>query len=682
MKIKSAALASVLMVLWAWPVPAADMNVEILLLDAFKAEKNSPSSAKTIEKFEDVLKQDPENYYALIKMGLVKMGDPAQHMDAVDYLLRAALAKPDHPEAYHYLAQQYYKMGYMNEGDNYLNKSRSLNSQDVYDSICLLGWRYEDTGNFSAAVRTYAKAALASTSQLRGNPYLMKRLYESVLASSEPYDWSQSVFKLMQGETEGDTIIRALRASAGRMLGEMGLVAKSGNPSSALDQSLRTAILDELRSFTTNMEQVPDRPELPKTVYRFFFCNPDDVKIKAVRDPYEAFAAASIDSAQDQKRVLGELQALREEALREISKESTDKEKAQKLFTFLKRKAITEYDALEGYSAKGIVDDKKFISLDGTILYFLIARDAKLNVTAYMERGHAYPVLNMGRDQKIRIELTADANEGFDFKLDGSAKFVSADKGFREGPFQYFGEISDPVKLIAFQYRASADYGIYKFVLNDNEPLFRQALKSEFNLDYSLQSEMIGTLRTMGIAGNEMANFWRLVKAMAARDDRFRQALINRFDRSIALLKKGREVDPFDRSIRDQLYSLNVQTAGYESLPAEMAVAERLQRRMVGISLAQLKPGEEGSLIALEANAGAPEAAQLVEEERERWSTEKQYWIKAVERIAAAARENPCDEKLKGLLAAMRDRILNFADKHEDIVAADELRLVTAGSTR
>ena len=84
----------------------------------------------------------------------------------------------------------------------------------------------------------------------------------------------------------------------------------------------------------------------------------------------------------------------------------------------------------------------------------------------------------------------------------------------------------------------------------------------------------------------------------------------------------------------------------------------------------------------VEAGAGVPEAVQMLEEERERWVLEKKYWIKAIERIAAAVKQDPCDEKLKGLLAVMRDRVLGFADKFEDAVAADELRMITAGLTK
>lgn len=682
MRTKGAALVCVLVLFGVWSAQAADNNVEQLLLQAFKAERGSPTSAKTMEKFDEVLKADPENYYALIKIGLVKMSDPAQYVDAIDYFLRAALAKPDHPEAYQYLAQLYYKLGYMNEGDSYLNMSRSLNRLNVYNSIILLGWRYEDTGNFSAAVRTYAAPALSPNSEYRGNPYLMKRLYESVLASSEPYDWSESVFKLMEGQREGDVVIRSLRSSAEQMAADVSFASGGRNPSKMVNQRLRTAIVDELRGFVANLERVPDRPELPTSVYRFFFCNPDTVQIKAVPDPYEAFAAASTDSGQEQKRVLDELHRLRDEALKEVTKETAEKEKAAKLFAFLKRRALVEYDALEGYNAKGIVDSKKFISLDGTILYVLIARDAKLNVNAYMEPGHTYPVLNLGRDQRIRIELTADVNEGFDFKPDANSKYVPSDKGLREGPFQTLGEVSDPMKLITRQYGATADFSVYKFILSSKEQLFRQAMKSEFNLDYARQTDIIATLRSAGIAGNEMGNFWVLVRAMAVSDDRFREELMNRFDRSIALLKKAEDIDPFDRGVRDQVYSLTVQAAAYESLPAETAVAERLQRRLVGLPLAALKQEGVSTLAEVEAGAGVPEAVQMLEEERERWVLEKKYWIKAIERVAAAVKQDPCDEKLKGLLAVMRDRVLGFADKFEDAVAADELRMITAGLTK
>ncbi len=77
------------------------------------------------------------------------------------YFLRAALAKPSSPEAYLYLAQLNYRMGYIVEGDRYLKMSQSLSRHTTYDDVCPYRVRYEDTGNYYAAVLTYAGPALS-----------------------------------------------------------------------------------------------------------------------------------------------------------------------------------------------------------------------------------------------------------------------------------------------------------------------------------------------------------------------------------------------------------------------------------------------------------------------------------------------------------------------------------------
>ena len=162
---------------------AEKISADDLLLEALKAEKAGGDSVKVMEKFEAVVKADPENYYALIKLGMLKTGDGkktggtrSQEMDATEYFLRATLARPSSPEAYLYLAQLNYRMGYITEGDRYLKMSQSLNKHIVYDDVCLTGWRYEDTGNYYAAVLTYAAPALSPDSKFMGDPYLMKKL--------------------------------------------------------------------------------------------------------------------------------------------------------------------------------------------------------------------------------------------------------------------------------------------------------------------------------------------------------------------------------------------------------------------------------------------------------------------------------------------------------------------------
>jgi tetratricopeptide (TPR) repeat protein len=171
---------------------AEKISADDLLLEALKAEKAGGDSVKVMEKFEAVVKADPENYYALIKLGMLKSGDGkkaggtrSQEMDATEYFLRATLARPSSPEAYLYLAQLNYRMGYITEGDRYLKMSQSLNKHIVYDDVCLTGWRYEDTGNYYAAVLTYAAPAISGFQVYGGSlPYEKVARLRAALATS------------------------------------------------------------------------------------------------------------------------------------------------------------------------------------------------------------------------------------------------------------------------------------------------------------------------------------------------------------------------------------------------------------------------------------------------------------------------------------------------------------------
>lgn len=228
MRANSLFLACFLVLFWTMTgshtVSAAEKtSADALLLEAFKAEKLGGDSIKVAEKFEAVVKADPNNYYALIKLGLMKMGDPnngvitgRQAMDATDYFLRAALARPSSPEVYLYLAKLNYRMGYITEGDRYLKMSRNLNKNIVPAAVCLAGWRYEDTGNYYAAVLDYAAQVLSRNSGLSGDPYLLKRLYISALLAPPPYDWAVPVIRLMVGNSS--QVIEKLRTAAAEFL--------------------------------------------------------------------------------------------------------------------------------------------------------------------------------------------------------------------------------------------------------------------------------------------------------------------------------------------------------------------------------------------------------------------------------------------------------------------------------
>ena len=263
----------------------------------------------------------------------------------------------------------------------------------------------------------------------------------------------------------------------------------------AIKMLLREVLLARLQSTVPADSKIPERHEMPSVLYKHFFCNPEEIPSKPSTDPYEAFVMASFDSAQEQVRVLSELKGLRDEALKEVADEKNDVEKARKLFTWLKKRALVEYHSLDGFSAKGVIDDKKFLCLSGAIVYTLLARDAKLNVCGVLEPGHAYASLIS--DRKIRIETTAEASEGFDYKREVSNRVLQL------GPFATYGEIADPMKFVANQFINAAAFSLDDLALNKNEKLMKQMLKENTDMDESNQADLISRWKTRGIMGYE-----------------------------------------------------------------------------------------------------------------------------------------------------------------------------------
>ena len=169
--------------------------------------------------------------------------------------------------------------------------------------------------------------------------------------------------------------------------------------------------------------------------------------------------------------------------------------RAKKLFTWLKKRALVEYDVAGWFSAKGIVDDKKFLCLSGSIVYTLLARDAKLNVCGVVEPGHAYASLST--DRKIRIETTTEGPEGFDRKPE--IKSHEKDRVLHLNPFATYGEIAEPMKFVAYQFQNAALFSLDDLVLNKYEKLLKQILRETFHWDDSKQADRISLLETTRI---------------------------------------------------------------------------------------------------------------------------------------------------------------------------------------
>jgi hypothetical protein len=672
-------------------------SVDDLLLEAFKAEKASGNSIMVMEKFQEVLKADPQNYYALIKLGLMKMGDGKnmgktrfQETGATEYFLRAALAQPTSPEAFLYLAQLNYRMGYIPEGDQYLNMSRSLSGHIVYDEVCLAGWRYEDTGNYFAAVITYAPAALSRDSRFKGDPYLMKRLYLSALLSPAPWDWTLLVSKLMIG-AQADQLVEVLNKQASAFLLTHGQLARHISPQFIVNYILRIFTLQVLERMVKLSPEVPDRHELPASLYKLFFCSPDEIHRQRFSDPYEAFVKASPGSPQEQQRVLAELKSLKEKAINAIAGIKNDEERAKQLFTWLKRNALKDYHAFDGMSARSVVEDKKFQCLSGSILYTLLARDAKLDVKGFLIPGHAYAVLDEGR--QIRIETTADEKEGFDFNpAKAGTRSRERDRAVYRTAFDSYGVISDPMKLIAYQFSNSASRGIAQLVLNKYENLFRQVLKSEVGLGAVAQTESIDMWRRYGQVGYKTKRgvvrlpvdsplFAKLIRTMAVKDDNFRRDLINQLDKNIELVKQARGMAPFEVKFRHLIDVWTQQAAVYEMIVAITAAEDREKKRLAAkVQAAKPEMAVPARLAGADtAKIDPAQEEKLRLEERESWQKEKQYWLNGLKRLSEAVKQYPCSEPLKRLLGQVYGEARAEAVKRHDASAIDAFNGPTTG---
>ena len=448
---------------------------------------------------------------------------------------------------------------------------------------------------------------------------------------------------------------------------------------------LREILLADLRTTISASANVPERYEMPSSLYKHFFCNPEEIPSSQFTDPYEAFVKASFESAQEQARVLSELKGLRDEALKVIADEKNDVEKAKKLFGWLKKRALVDYHALDGYSAKGVVDDKKFLCLSGSIIYTLLARDAKLNVCGVLEPGHAYA--SLASDRKIRIETTTEGPEGFDYKPD-AVKSRGKDRVLQLGPFATYGEITEPMKFVAYQFSNTAVLSMHDLILNKNEKLLRQALKELTHMDEAKQADVISRWRTYGIlGGQEGMLFGKLVRKMAAVDDIFRADLIKQMDKNAEFLKTARGLSPFDLSYKDLIRAFIMEAADFESLPAEVAEEEREQKllkllakkrstdRSMIFASTPLKPTKKtGEEEEADAATIAAELEQLKQEAKENWEGEKKFWLKRVKRLASAAENFPCDEKLQNNLARVSGKVRVLAEAREDATINEELR--------
>jgi tetratricopeptide (TPR) repeat protein len=298
--IRMAVLGMLFVVLAAPGVGFAGLRTADLMLEGIQAEEEGrPVIAR--EKFEEVLKKEPFNYHALVRLSQMEMKDltgPNKYKRALEAerrFLLASIAQPHRPEAYLGLAKLNYELGYIEEGNRYSKVALGADPS-CYEAFCLLGQQFEDSGNYYAAMSEYAAALNYYPFDL----YLAdKRYMAAAKGGLKPY-------KLVVVDVQD--------------LKDIGIIFYiMANNDPDYQQLAR------YRQEAGHAAATRGKYDLPS--FGFKYCSAASRPTNRYSDLYEAFLRATVKDEDEYRRLRDKLDKIRQEALKIIKSASGDKAK-------------------------------------------------------------------------------------------------------------------------------------------------------------------------------------------------------------------------------------------------------------------------------------------------------------------------------------------------------------------
>ncbi|MCA1959986.1 MAG: hypothetical protein LDL33_04240 [Desulfomonile sp.] len=676
-----------------------------LLGEAMKAiEAGRTPLAK--EKLIDLLRLDPENYAALLLLGQLEMtdlggADTAKKIaGAENYLLQAAIAQPQRAEAYLGLAALAYETGYIDRGDYYARIAQDVDPKS-YQSFGLLGQRYEDSGNFAGAVDQYQRALTV----YGFDPYLTERRYLAATRGGLQPEWTYPL--------TGKVPVAVPRAGAG----PSPAAAPTKGPAVTVLFLRRYPdyyLLNEYRKESGRDPSAAKRFVLP--LFQPDYCPRDVIPSNPYKDLYEAFIKASVTDPAQYTRLRQELDRIRSEALKAVAHVQGVNAKGRALYKWLKANVLKQYDAQDGAFAQGILEQKKYASLSGAILYALIAQEAGLPVTGTVTAGHALVLLNDGK-RKIPVDIAAgmakDVPEeaGFDavwwdqFKM----RDILDDQGVPQASIG--AKISPEVRpagLLAYQHMSANESGLERI-----EAQFKEEVAYKKTLeDMIMQSNREAATRVASIRARLYADPDR-AKIELEREQRKFQEDLTRYqkelqkanatiekekaryysERGLNLLRTARALAPRLEEAIQREEEAFVFIARAEARPALEAiengirmrrqVEKQLTEKLDDLELEKALSGPSSStavMLQSEIEVVETELTRLDETEIRDWQTERGAWLKALKVLESGIQSLPCSEHLKKRLEAFCWAAVTRAEKARDAAAIDEV--IRIGTSR
>ncbi len=656
----------------------AEVKSGALFDEAIQAvDSGRPTLAQ--EKLRELLKQYPDNYPALVVLGQLESeelggGDQGlRRLNAAQLLMKAAVLQPLRAEAFLALAQLYYSSGYVAKGDEAAKMAVAANPYS-YEAFCLLGQRYEDSGNFTEAAKTYSRGL----EHYGMDPYLTERRY--------------------------------LAATRGGLTPEKFITVPSGTgkPWSIFVRQYPDFYL--MADYSQAAGKIPNAAShysLP--LFRFNSCKRETVPTRRYKDLYEAFVKASLTDPGLYKPVRAELDRIRKEALKAISKEHGDKAKAKALYSWLKKNVLKTYDRRRGVLADSLLKKKRYVSLNASILYTLIAREAGLKVDGSLLPGHFFATVDDGL-RKIPVELSAEARlglpqeKGFDvlwwdqFRL---LTQLSKDHGVQTGAGSRMLGSLDPTRLTAYQFLSTNDHNLARI---------EDEFKDETEYKKSLQEAILRNRRELASRLSAIQDRYRRepnkLESLSQRtkekfkaerrkeeleigiiNQRLRKAKAKYFiETGLALLRNAKAMAPrVDEFIDREEQALDL-LASVDVGPAMNSMMDRQRRRneffrQLSENLLNLQIEERVSGKASAAATRVQEAIRRINaelaaidaEEKRSWKSEKDDWLNAITRLDKVVEELPCSQRLKRSLESLCWTAVRLAEKNKDNLTADQV---------
>ena len=630
----------------------AETSEESLLVEVVK-DIQAGREVAAQDRLKSVLKKDPNNYHALVlsaQLDIKKLKGSDREkrlLNIENKLLRASVVQPHRPEAYLILANLYYSAGDVNTGDRYA--MRVLNADPGnFDAHCLLGQRYEDSGNYVAAMWEYINALKSNPY----NPYLRdKRYISAAMGGLRP-------LKIVKNHYSDKTWYWIRRRSPDFIY------------------------LWKFRRESTAFADKWPRYKLDDT--KFGYCEQAKTYALPYKDMYEAFIKASVKDPAEYEKLRAELDKIRTDALQQIANVNDPVAKAKKLYMYLKGRVLKNYSLDEGILSEQVLKNNKYLCLSGAILYTLIANEAGLPVKGMITPGHAFVSMDSGK-RKIQIEMTAepkfDMEREAGFDIDWWSQFkvlnrVNVYGGLKDNlKKQNIGEVS-PKELTAYQFTNTIAYEIGKIAkkhkadreyaetlrrmwgqLDPKEMNKRRQIEHQIrDINYKLIKEVANYYETKGL------DLLKRALAIAPGSELFQSRLelayltIAKSDMTL-YANKWQEVYDKERDLREELARLEDNKRREEEQYGKDTV---LAKKLGGQIEEKLK--------------------ELSKKPKQIWDENKKILLKAISRLENAVEALPCSRKLQAHLEAVYFEAAKLAGIMQDKELS--AKIISAGLSR